>query len=259
MPPKAKVMVIDDNVDSVEVMRFALADNNYDIVACYSGEQCLAQIEAEEPDCIILDVMMPGINGFEVCEKLKKEMGLKTPIVVISAKSGKKDIDHAKSLGADDYLVKPVSNKKLLEAIETAIAMGARETGTVGEPVSCDILLVTDNSVIIEEIRRMLFGPSGEEPRHYRLIEAQSLRHAERITKARPPAILIADGNLHANDAPELCRSVKADPKRKHIPIIAIVPDPEDEFKYAWADERLAEPIDYAQLHDCIKQYITQE
>jgi len=126
MPPKARVLVIDDNPDAVEIMRIALADNDYDVVACLSGDEGLKRVQAEQPDCIVLDVMMPEMNGFNVCQSLH-EMGITTPVVILSAKSDLKAVARAKELGVFEYLTKPVSDQRLAKTVAAAIAAAARE------------------------------------------------------------------------------------------------------------------------------------
>jgi DNA-binding response OmpR family regulator len=255
MPSKGKVLVIDDNPDAVEVLRHALTDAAYEVITAYSGEDGLKLIQAERPDCVLLDVMMPGTSGFQVCKTIKHDMGLGLPVVILSAKSGAKDISYARAMGADDYLTKPVSGRKLTAAIDAAISGTVRRIA-VTDMGSDKLLVVTHQMKMLSLIRQILEGSAATGTGRYKLVHAESCQHADTMTKTEAPALVVVDGHLPGDGASMLCRSLKTDPKRKHIPVIVLTPSAQDDVRFAWANERLPEPIDGARLLECIKRHL---
>lgn len=105
-----KVLIVDDEKDIVGFMKDSLTDQGYDVLTAYDGEEAL-QALAQEPDIIILDVMMPGMNGFELCEQIRHT--ITCPIIFLSARGSEEDRINGLLVGGDDYLVKPFSMKEL--------------------------------------------------------------------------------------------------------------------------------------------------
>ena len=119
---KKKIMVVDDEPDIRELVKFNLEKEGFDVISVADGETALEEVRTRHPDLIILDVMLPGINGIEVCYRLKSEAAFKTiPIVMLSAKSDESDQLVGLKIGADDYLVKPFSPKVLVAKISAII------------------------------------------------------------------------------------------------------------------------------------------
>jgi len=119
---KGRLLVIDDEKDFVDTLTVRLGALRYQVIEAYNGEDGLRLAREEKPDLIILDIAMPGMDGFMVLEKLKVDEGLKSiPVIMLSAKFQPNDLDFAKNLGADAYLTKPVDFKALSEQIERLI------------------------------------------------------------------------------------------------------------------------------------------
>ena len=113
-----KILLIDDEVDFIDVLRTRLEANNYEVKVAYDGEEGLEKVQKENPDLIILDIMMPRISGFDVCRKLKVDQKFKDiPIIMLTAKFQSSDMDFAKALGADAYITKPFEPQVLLNKI----------------------------------------------------------------------------------------------------------------------------------------------
>ncbi len=118
MASKKRVLLVDDEVDFVEVLRARLEDNNYEVLVAYDGEEGLDRAEKENPDLIILDLMLPRLNGFDVCRKLKVNNNFKNiPIIMISAKFQANDVNFGIAMGADAYMTKPFEPRVLMEKI----------------------------------------------------------------------------------------------------------------------------------------------
>ena len=122
---KKKIMVVDDEADIRELIKFNLEKEGFDVVPVSDGETALEEARLRQPDLIILDVMLPGIDGIEVCFKLKSDTAYKSiPIVMLSAKSDESDQLVGLKIGADDYLVKPFSPKVLVAKISAILRRG---------------------------------------------------------------------------------------------------------------------------------------
>ncbi|MDO5580047.1 MAG: response regulator [Planctomycetia bacterium] len=119
---KNRILIADDNTLNQELIEAFLAGRNYEIDFANDGRETLDKVSAFKPDLILLDVMMPKLSGFEVCESLKKNPETKSIMVLmITALSELGDIERAVSAGCDDYLSKPVNKVELLKRVETML------------------------------------------------------------------------------------------------------------------------------------------
>ena len=107
-----KVLVVDDESNIVDILRFNLQREGYEVLAAYDGQEGLDKARSEGPDLILLDVMLPLMDGFQVCEELRKTDRL-TPIIMLTAREEERDRVMGLELGADDYVVKPFSLDEL--------------------------------------------------------------------------------------------------------------------------------------------------
>lgn len=117
MTSKAKIMLIDDDKSLHVLIRRIAEEAGFDFCSAYDGEEGLAVLAAEKPDLLLLDVMMPGTNGFDVCLRLREE-GRRIPIIFLSAKGDIVDKSVGFKAGGDDYVVKPFSPDELILRIE---------------------------------------------------------------------------------------------------------------------------------------------
>ena len=119
MTNKAKILIVDDNVDTVELLTKRFHAEGYDTSEAYDGEQALQQVVEYQPDIIILDIMMPKIDGYEVSKRLKSYDNTKhIPIIMLSAKARVPDKIKGLDLGADDYIVKPFDYRELSQRVK---------------------------------------------------------------------------------------------------------------------------------------------
>jgi len=120
--PKERILVVDDEEDILELVRFNLAKEGYQVTGALTGEEALRKARSEPFDLIVLDLMLPGIDGLEVAKKLKAhEKARQIPIVMLSAKGEEADIVTGLELGADDYITKPFSPRVLIARVRTAL------------------------------------------------------------------------------------------------------------------------------------------
>ena len=118
------ILIVDDQSELRKLVRMTLESGNYELHEAENGARALEISSVIKPDLVILDVMMPGdINGYQVCEKLKKGGGKNTPyVVLLTARGQKSDLEEGQNVGADSYLVKPFSPLELIDNIENALA-----------------------------------------------------------------------------------------------------------------------------------------
>jgi DNA-binding response OmpR family regulator len=118
MNPK-KILVVDDEVDLVETVRFPLEMEGFNVLVSYNGEDALSQARKEKPDLIILDLMLPKLDGYKVCRLLKFDERYKhIPILMLTAKTQEKDKVLGKETGADEYITKPFEMDYLMEKVK---------------------------------------------------------------------------------------------------------------------------------------------
>ncbi|MFO7749924.1 MAG: response regulator transcription factor [Desulfobacteraceae bacterium] len=116
--PKEKILIVDDEQDILELVKYNLEKEGYEIVTAISGEEALAVAEGSLPDLMVLDLMLPGMDGLEVTRKIRSgKATAQLPIVILSAKGEESDIVSGLELGANDYLSKPFSPRELVARI----------------------------------------------------------------------------------------------------------------------------------------------
>ena len=113
------ILAVDDEPRYLEIIRFNLETAGYRVACAASGEEALDALAADEPDLIVLDVMLPGLNGFEVCRLVRERSSC--PIIMLTAKGAEEDKVRGLRLGADDYVTKPFSAQELLARVEAVL------------------------------------------------------------------------------------------------------------------------------------------
>lgn len=118
----SKVLIADDNHQNCELLDAYLADEGYEIAMSHDGQQTLDKVASWHPDLILLDIMMPKLSGYEVCQRLKKdEPTSKIPILMVTALNETGDIEKAVAAGCDDFLTKPVNHLELKTRVRSLL------------------------------------------------------------------------------------------------------------------------------------------
>ena len=164
-----KVLIVDDERSIVDILRYNLEKNDMTAVCAYDGAEGLRLARECDPDVILLDVMLPEMDGFEVCRTLRAE-GNNVPIIMITAREEETDKVFGLELGADDYITKPFSMRELLARVRTNMRRAARAPAAAEEPG--DQIKVKD--LVIDRTRRAVYK-NGKEleltQREYELIK----------------------------------------------------------------------------------------
>jgi adenylate cyclase len=126
MRDPARILVVDDIADNVEILRMRLSSLGYEVVVAEDGEQALAKVRQTLPDLILLDIMMPKIDGLEVVRRLKADKSLPfIPVILVTAKAGPKDVVAGLDAGGDDYLSKPIDHGALVARVRAMLRIKA--------------------------------------------------------------------------------------------------------------------------------------
>jgi DNA-binding response OmpR family regulator len=121
-PEGTRVLVADDDPDIRELVEFKLSQAGYAVQAVPDGLSAWEAFESEPPALAVLDVMMPGLSGFDVLRKIRDSDHPRVPVLMLSAKSRDSDVDTGFAIGADDYVIKPFSPRELLHRVNTMLA-----------------------------------------------------------------------------------------------------------------------------------------
>ncbi|HWQ29934.1 MAG TPA: response regulator transcription factor, partial [Negativicutes bacterium] len=159
-----KVLIVDDEPAIVDLIKINLELEGFDTCVCYTGQQAIKAAPIFSPDLILLDIMLPDINGFEVCKELQN---LNIPIIMLTAKNDIKDKLYGLELGADDYITKPFDSRELTARIKTVL----RRIDKSGS--SKDESIVQYGPIMVNTLERQVYI-DGEEtiltPKEYDLL-----------------------------------------------------------------------------------------
>ncbi len=179
MPMVTKVLIIEDDEVIARGMARHLSNAGFDAYAVASGEAGLARLRYERPDVCVLDLMLPGTDGWKLIETARAE-GIGTPIVVVSARGTEHDRVHALELGADDYLVKPFSMKELVARVQAAARRGVR----AAEPQRGEPIVLEELRIDPANVQAYVDGESAElTPTEFRLLYALALERGRVLTR----------------------------------------------------------------------------
>ena len=150
MAEEKTVLIVEDEKNIVDILRFNLERKGYRILEAYDGEEGLRRARTEKPDLILLDIMLPKMIGFDVCEALRRD-GDNVPILLLTAREEEDDKVRGLETGADDYITKPFSMREVIARVEANIrrtSMAAPSGGAAADsamPVAGDLAINTDS------------------------------------------------------------------------------------------------------------------
>lgn len=267
----ARVLVVDDLAANVKLLEARLTAEYFDVATAASGAEALAWLAGETPDLVLLDVMMPGMDGFEVCRRIKADPATThVPVVMVSALSDTSDRVQGLEAGADDFLTKPVADAALIARVkaltrlkmamdELRARLGAGSGPSAPPPVLPDlpgtgaaVLLVADQPV---QARRL----------------AEALdRDGHVLTEAATPDAALAAGtgfdlilidlDLADEDPLRLCSKLRANEATRQVPVVLIVDEGDDARLARGLDmgvnDFLVKPLDRNELRARVRSQV---
>ncbi len=121
-----KILVVDDEEVTVELAKKFLEGHGFEVVTAKNGEEAIEKAIDEHPDLILLDVVLPGLDGFEVCSRIKADKRFEgVPVLMFTARGFDQDIRRGREVGADDYIVKPLSGSALIATIQKHLGLAS--------------------------------------------------------------------------------------------------------------------------------------
>ena len=231
----ARILVVDDVLPNVKLLEAKLSREYYDVLTAMNGPDALEIVEREVPDIVLLDVMMPGMDGFEVCERIKSNPNLMhIPVVMVTALSHTSDRVRGLDAGADDFLTKPVNDIALFARVRSLIhlkimmdELRLREATSSSfgvadvEVTSGQILVVEDREIYARNINQALEG-------NHNVTMAASSDEAITAARASDVDLIIVSLSLQDADGLRLCSHLRSMEESRQIPILILVDDTPD-------------------------------
>ena len=259
----ARILVVDDVEANVRLLEAKLTIEYYDVLTCTDGATALSLAEAEQPDIILLDVMMPGMDGFETCRRLKADPSTKhIPVVLVTALDGRQDRIKGLEAGADDFVTKPIDDVVLFARVKSLVRLklvmdelrereeSGRRLGVTSDgagrlrATGGRVLVVDDNPRQAEQIVAEL---SRE---HRASIEPDA--DAARKAATGPLDLMIVNVTAEGFDGLRLIAHLRSSEATRSLPILAVV-DPDDRGRLLkaldlGANDILPRPVDPEEL-----------
>lgn len=170
---KNKILIVDDDRNICELLRLLLTKEGYDTLIAYDGEEALKKFRTEEPDLVVLDLMLPKIDGIQVCKEIRKESN--APIIMLTAKGDTFDKVLGLELGADDYIVKPFETKELIARIRAVMRRLSREDSQGNETLSFPGLEISISNYELKVDGKAIDTPAKELELLYFLASHQNI------------------------------------------------------------------------------------
>ena len=234
----ARVLVVDDILSNVKLLEAKLAAEYFEVVTAFNGIEALAKVEESEPDIVLLDVMMPGMDGFEVARRIKKNpKTAHVPVVMVTALDQPSDRVAGLDAGADDFLTKPVDDAALFARVRSLVRLKLMtDELRMRESTGQSMGLIDPAQTLIEN------SPSGrilvieDRPEsvawfHAALSPANEVSSADTFEEALVRVrggdfdLIVVSLGLRGFDGLRLCSQLRSLPEARHVPILVLVSD----------------------------------
>ena len=233
----ARVLVVDDILPNVKLLEAKLSNEYYDVLTAMNGPDALTKVAEESPDLVLLDVMMPGMDGFEVCNKIKENPETAhIPVVMVTALTDVQDKVRGLEAGADDFLSKPINDTALMARVRslvrlkmstdewrirenTANQLGVVETSTNAMNESAEkahVLIIEDKDF---ELRKMEETLATDQ---HTVMGAESGLQAMELVSTHDFDLVIVSLNLEGEDGLRLCSHLKSNERTRAVPLVMI-------------------------------------
>lgn len=244
---KKRILVIDDEPDFVRMLRARLTIEGYDVITAEDGIKGIQIARKEKPDLIILDIMMPGLDGHAVCDMLKKStLTWSIPVIYLTARTSQADEMQALERGAKLYLTKPYDPATLLEMVKSVLL--DRDESAPQEGL---VLLIDKDLAFIDECEARL-RQAG-----YEVAVAPTASEGLRTALERHPDLILLDFLTSHADGHQSVKTISHDDVLKDIPLFILAPSSIIDkvgAKAANLDKFIAKPVSYGRLLDTIRR-----
>jgi two-component system, cell cycle response regulator len=236
----ARILVVDDLAPNTRLLEAKLTHEYFDVLTASDGESALKIVREHSPDIVLLDVMMPGMDGFEVCKRMKQDpASAHIPVVMVTALSDVSDRVRGLEAGADDFLTKPINDVALMARVkslvrlkmmldelrlreDTSEQLGALDgpdgaEGEVSENVR--IVLVEDNDLSAERLE-LIAGEAGYQVERFRDCAA-----ALEAAKDADVELTVVSLDLEKEDPLRLCSQMRSADTTRHLPVLLVIED----------------------------------
>ncbi len=271
------ILVVDDVPANVKLLEAKLSNEYFDVITAKDGYECLEQARARKPDLILLDVMMPGMDGFECCRQMKQDADIShIPVVMVTALSEPSDRVQGLEAGADDFITKPINDTALFARVRSLVRIkvlidelrlrdkSGSQMGMMGDKFGLNMdvsgarIMVVDDDIV--QSRRIVDKLSAS----YRVDNFSD--HLQALEKAKAETdfdLLVISQNLTEIDGLRLATQFKAIESIRHVPIIMLVEEDQQNLMLKALDlgvnDYLSTPVDFNELTARVKTQIRRK
>ena len=242
----AQILVVDDVMANTKLLEAKLASEYYDVLTAKDGFEALKQIKEHKPDLVLLDVMMPGMDGFELCKKLKEDHEVShIPVVMVTALSDKADRLKGLEAGADDFLTKPINVVALFARVKSLIRIKQlMDEVRLRDKTSFEMGIATEvNSAFLSDVSgSKILLVDDDEVQAKQIISTLSTTYKVEYIKEPEAAIAVANGGdfdvilistlLSHTDGLRLASQIKTQEETRNVPMLVLVDEDDTHIMY---------------------------
>jgi two-component system cell cycle response regulator len=234
----ARVLVVDDILSNVKLLEAKLSAEYFEVITAFNGLECLSKMETGAPDIVLLDVMMPGMEGFEVCRRIKANpKTAHIPVVMVTALDQPSDRVAGLDAGADDFLTKPVDDAALFARVRSLVRLKMmtdelrmRESTGQGMGLIDPAETLTENDptgriLIVEDRAESVAWFSNALTPTNQLFSADTFEEALVRVKGGDFDLIVVSLGMRGFDGLRLCSQLRSLPEGRHVPILVVVND----------------------------------
>jgi two-component system cell cycle response regulator len=234
----ARVLVVDDILSNVKLLEAKLTAEYFEVMTAFNGQECLSKMEQVVPDIVLLDVMMPGMDGFEVCRRIKSNpKTAHVPVVMVTALDQPSDRVAGLDAGADDFLTKPVDDAALFARVRSLVRLKMmtdelrmRESTGQGMGLIDPAETFTENSqsgriLVIEDRAESVAWFSSALSSNHQVASVDTFEEALVRVKGGDFDLIVVSLGMRSFDGLRLCSQLRSLPEGRHVPILVVVSD----------------------------------
>lgn len=273
----ARVLVVDDILPNVKLLEAKLTSEYYEVITATNGQEALDKIESDSPDIVLLDVMMPGMDGFEVCRRIKSNPDrAHIPVVMVTALTDAEDKIKGLDAGADDFLSKPINDTALMARVRSLVRLKmALDEWRTRENTASQLGVVEQSSSVMDQSvdGATILVVEDKDFEANKIRDALSDKQNVMCVQAGPPAlelcathdfdVLVVSLNLESEDGLRLCSHLKSAERTRNVPIVMIAEESDmDRVAHGLeigAHDYIMRPVDRNELQARVRTQIRRK